>query len=191
MTTTEYFTKRIIQDGHIESKYIQKVAARADENLQRYYSLLRSTKMEGIEELISTIHRSTFSTAHSHSHHHYMTGTLEHSLGVYDELVKLAEGSSIPENHIILAALLHDISMGYCKEWSRYCGHGRRSRQIVTKYLRDVPREVRIAIELHKHHTNADGTMNSKDYPLWDLLVTADHKDAAKCNNAAAFIEKL
>lgn len=181
---SQYFTKVILREGNAASLFTDKVSARADANLKRYYSLLRSTKVEGIEDLIAAIHRSTFSTCHSHSHHHYTTGTLEHCLGVYDRLSEMAGGTDISTRDLILAALLHDVGKGCSKEFSAYSGHHpERSMRIVRHYLRGVPQEVLNAIRYHQHH--------SSSHLLQNLLCDADHKDASACNDAYAFLRSI
>lgn len=181
---SKYFTDAIIREGKVPSVYVEKVSARADENLKRYYSLLRSTGMEGMEELISAIHRSTFSICHSHSHHHYTTGTLEHCLGVYDEMVKMSIGTGLSQRDIILSALLHDVGKGRSKEFSAYDGyHPERSMRIVRRYLRNVPGAVLDAIRYHQHHC--------PNHPLQNLLCDADHKDASKCNYTSVFLRSI
>lgn len=187
----EYFRKAIVREGSVADQYVDKVAQRAEANLKEFYRLLRQVGLEGTEELISAIHASTFSTAHSHSHHHYTTGTLEHSLGVLRELRTLAQGTGLDDRNIVLAALLHDISMGYSKEWSRFHGHGFRSMKIVQKYLKGVDVEVLLAIRMHKHRRSDDGCLRCEDHLLWKLLREADHKDASTCNHARRFIESM
>ena len=62
---------------------MDKAVKRVIENQDRFYALLRSTNEPGIEDLISSIHNnSNFFWTHSHSHHHYSSGLVEHSLGV-------------------------------------------------------------------------------------------------------------
>lgn len=48
----------------------EQLAERAADNLIRYYSLLRSTGVPGMEDLIAAIHGSTFSISNSCHHHH-------------------------------------------------------------------------------------------------------------------------
>lgn len=180
----KFFTDAIIREGNVPSEYIEKMSARADYNLKRYYSLLRSTKVEGIEDLISAIHRSTFSTCHCHSHHHYTTGTMEHCLGVYDYMRSQPEATGFNERDIILVSLLHDIGKGRSKEFSAFQGHHpERSMRIVRHYLKGLPYEVINAIRYHQHHHPV--------HPLQNLVCNADHADAAKCNNAYKFIKAL
>ena len=82
---------------------------------ERYLTLLRSTKREGMENLINYLEsKSDFFTAPASTKYHgaYEGGLLEHSLDAYDHMVKLAQIyqlSDVTESSIIITALLHDI----------------------------------------------------------------------------------
>ena len=89
------------------------------EKKERFIELLRSTGREGIEEVINYLEKAGFFTAPASTVHHlnYEGGLLEHSLNVYDMAVairgaiiamkpKIAE--KLPEQSLIIAALLHD-----------------------------------------------------------------------------------
>lgn len=169
----DYFTKALAA-RHIGTRKTAILAARADENWKRYKSLLRSTGIPGMEALLKSLTHSRFSTCCSHSHHHYVTGTLEHSLGVYDELVKLSEGKGIDRNDLILAALLHDIGKAYDSH-GKYSGyHPERSAAVVMEFIgNNVHPEVLTAIRHHQHH--------SSRHLLQNLLCKADHNNAATC----------
>lgn len=93
----------------------------------------------------TAIHRSTFSICRSSSHHHYTTGTMEHCLGVYDEMMKNNKDGRFCERDIILVSLLHDVGKGRSREFSFEKGvhHPTRSMKIVRRYLKNVPSEVR------------------------------------------------
>ena len=91
---------------------------------KKYVDLLRSTKRENIENLIKWIDESDFKYAPASTQYHssYRGGLLQHSLNVYDvmrndfsHLIKFYE---IPEESVILTALLHDICKVYCYEVS-------------------------------------------------------------------------
>ena len=89
------------------------------EKKERFIELLRSTGREGIEEVINYLEKAGFFTAPASTVHHlnYEGGLLVHSLNVYDMAVairgaiiamkpKMAE--KLPEQSLIIAALLHD-----------------------------------------------------------------------------------
>lgn len=163
----------------VPSEYRERLAERAVDNLMRYYSLLRSTGEEGIEDLISAIHASTFSTARCHRHHNYPSGVLEHSLGVYERMSRLAAagrkvGINVKESDVILVALLHDVADGHSGAWRGFSGHGKRSASIVRKYLPNVSDKVVAAICNHMH------------CPIWGnalskYIALSDSPDASTC----------
>ena len=94
-------------------------------NKERFIELLRSTKREGIEKLIDFLEKTDFFTAPASTRFHMSCegGLLQHSLNVYDCLVNLGTTTgdvqefqaagmrldSIPQESIIIVALLHDL----------------------------------------------------------------------------------
>lgn len=164
-----------------------QLAERAVDNLVRYYSLLHSTGEPGIDVLVKAIHNSTFTTSMSNSHHHYPSGTMEHSLGVYQLMSQEADklrnkGHQIKESDVVLVALLHDVGQGKCIEWAGYGGHGGRSRAIVERYLTEVSADVLEAINGHLHRP-----ANVKNV-LWKLIKDADKRDGHTCDKGYAKI---
>lgn len=116
------------------------------EKKELFESLLRSTGREGIENVISFLNNTDFYTAPNSANYHsnYPGGLLDHSLLVYSTAIKYRQGilemlpelaEKIPEESVIIAALLHDI----CKtcfyqqvtkfkknaqgEWIQYLGY--------------------------------------------------------------------
>lgn len=88
------------------------------ENKERFINLLRSTKREGIEELIIWLETTDFykAPASTRFHGNYEGGLLEHSLNVYDMLnlevnniMSKTENIKINQESVILVALLHDL----------------------------------------------------------------------------------
>ena len=91
---------------------------RNEELVNRYESLLRSTKREGIDNLIGYIRKTDFYTAPASTRYHscHEGGLLEHSLNVYDCLKQKATQkaweevfSNVGEDTIVVTALLHDL----------------------------------------------------------------------------------
>lgn len=94
-------------------------------NKERFIELLRSTKREGIEKLIDFLEKTDFFTAPASTRFHMSCegGLLQHSLNVYDCLAGLGTTTgdvqefqaagmrldSIPQESIIIVALLHDL----------------------------------------------------------------------------------
>lgn len=83
-------------------------------NHDRVVELLNSVSRDGIDELLKWLEESDFFNAPaSHAYHgSYIGGLCEHSLNVYDEaqrLLKAYPEVSVPEESVIIAALLHDL----------------------------------------------------------------------------------
>ena len=135
---------------------------------EEFIELLRSTKREGIENLLNFLEKSDFYTAPASTRFHgnYEGGLLEHSMKVYEifkEKIK-ASGLSTPEDTIIIAPLLHDIcKTNYYKvdyrnaknargEWEKVpyyavedtipYGHGEKSVMMITEYMKLTNEEI-------------------------------------------------
>ena len=110
-----------------------------NELIQKYETLLRSTKREGIEDLIAFIRKSDFYTAPASTRFHncHEGGLLEHSMNVYDCLIAkidtwIGERCDVEPNSLIIIALLHDICKTYMydiefKNKKVYGEHGSKS----------------------------------------------------------------
>jgi len=155
-------------------------------NKERFIELLRSTKREGIEKLIDFLEKTDFFTAPASTRFHMSCdgGLLQHSLNVYDCLVNLGTTTgdvqefqaagmrldSIPQESIIIVALLHDLckvnfyatEMRWRKDannkWEQYpvyavndrnpYGHGEKSVMMASEFIH-LTMEERYAIRWH------------------------------------------
>ena len=168
-----------------------------EKNKTRFLELLKSTQREGIKEVITFLENNDFFNLPSSltRHHNWEGGLVQHCLGVYDRIKETAE--NLPEESLILTALLHDI----CKagkiykikdgEWGEkaedeleYPGHGKRSVDILEKNcglkLNDSERQ---AIRWHMGGYNIPKDeirefIASKNNNLKRLLINADRFDA-------------
>lgn len=92
-----------------------EITKRSIEDMWKEYSeLLLSVKRPGIKELVDWLNNSDFKVAPASTRYHsnYEGGLLEHSLNVYYELIRqqdLIKLLNIPQDTLILTALLHDI----------------------------------------------------------------------------------
>ena len=96
-------------------KHIHKtIQQKTDECL----ALLRSTKRDNIEDLISHITRmGYFEAPGSLKHHRFVGGLVSHSLETYHKAMELREKKirkgfspeQMPEDSVIIAALMHDL----------------------------------------------------------------------------------
>lgn len=136
---------------------------------EEFIELLRSTKREGMEELINFIEKTDFYTAPASTRFHgdYEGGLLEHSMKVYEILKYKAKNNimnmEFAEDTLIIIGLLHDI----CKanfykvdyrnaknargEWEKVpyytiddtipYGHGEKSVMMLSEYIKLTPEE--------------------------------------------------
>lgn len=84
-------------------------------NKERFLELCSKVKREGIEDLVKWLEASDFfyAPASTRFHGSYAGGLLEHSLNVYDCLVKRMqhwENDTYDEESIIISALFHDVA---------------------------------------------------------------------------------
>lgn len=146
----------------------------------KFIELLRSTKREGIEEVIHFLERTDFfkAPASTRFHGNYEGGLLEHSMKVY-EILKYKVANSVidlkvGEDTLIIVALLHDVcKVNFYKvdyrnaknergEWEKVpyytvedtipYGHGEKSVMMLTEYIR-LTSEEKYAIRWHMGFT--------------------------------------
>ena len=135
-----------------------------DDNKDTIISLLRSTKREGMENVIEYLNNSGFFIVPSsiHRHHNWRGGLAQHCLGVC--MIALELINELQKESVIVAGLLHDI----CKARKLYYdedgvihhrhthihGHGYRSIKILEECGLELTEEERLAIRWHMggHH---------------------------------------
>ena len=163
---------------------------------EKFIELLRKTKREGIENLIAFIEKTDFFTAPASTRFHgcYEGGLLEHSLKVYEILDYKIKNNVIdlfvPEDTIIITALLHDIcKVNFYKVDYRNAknsrvddtipyGHGEKSVMMISEYIK-LTSEEKYAIRWHMGFTEPKEAYNTlgaafKKYPLALLIHEAD-----------------
>ena len=147
---------------------------------EQFIELLKSTKREGIENLIDFLKNSDFFKAPASTRFHgsFEKGLMEHSMKVYEILKHKVETSLVPINisqeSLILIALLHDIcktnfykvdkkkkknALGVWEKVPHYTvedtipyGHGEKSVMMITEYIKLTPEE-KYAIRWHMGYT--------------------------------------
>lgn len=147
---------------------------------QQIIELLKSTKREGIENLIAFMQKSDYFKAPASTRFHgcYEGGLAEHSMKVYEILKKKVETSvlpiEVPEESIAIIALLHDIckanyykvdyrnaknALGVWEKVPYYAvedtipyGHGEKSVMMVSEYIK-LTNEEKYAIRWHMGYT--------------------------------------
>ena len=157
---------------------IDKISCQRNE----FRSILKSTGRDGIDQLLDYLDECGFYYRPSSDvrHHNYPGGLLEHSLGVYKNMLK----SSLPESYndsVKIVGLLHDV----CKCDKFYFvgrsimshsrdGHGSRSIRILTKFSIKLTTDEYHAIRYHMRE------LHRNSHPLRIAVVKADKKDAAE-----------
>ena len=147
---------------------------------EEFIELLRSTKREGIEEVIQFIEKTDFykAPASTRFHGNYEGGLLEHSMKVYEILKHKVEKAivdlNVSDDTVIIIALLHDIcKVNYYKvdyrnaknergEWEKVpyytvddtipYGHGEKSVMMITEYV-NLTSEEKYCIRWHMGFT--------------------------------------
>lgn len=161
-------------------------------------------KRDGAEEFKQWLLTTDFFEAPASTKYHeaYHGGLVEHSLHVYDELIRLLE--AYPEIRVsaetmAIVALLHDVCKANCYkvehrnrkneitgQWEKYpiytfkedfCfgGHGSKSVYLIQKFM-TLTNEEAVAINCHMGMTSGDWSVSDafRAYPLAFLVHTAD-----------------
>lgn len=176
-----------------------------DDNKNRFLSLLKTVNRDGIQDLIEWLNESDFFTAPASRSYHgsYVGGLCEHSLNVYDELVRLLQvypEIKVQDDTVIISSLLHDL----CKvnfyivekrnrknnetgRWEsvdafaideKFCfgGHGSKSMYLAQHFIKLTPEEA-VAINNHMSAFQSDANDVGRAFdafPFAWLLSVAD-----------------
>ena len=147
---------------------------------EEFIELLKSTKREGIDEIINFLEKTDFfkAPASTRFHGNYEGGLLEHSMKVYEILKYKVKNSvidiNVGDDTLIIVALLHDIcKANYYKvdfrnaknergEWEKVpyytvddtipYGHGEKSVMMITEYMK-LTSEEKYCIRWHMGFT--------------------------------------
>ena len=173
---------------------------------EEFLGLLKTVNREGINELINFLEKSDFfiAPASTRFHGNHEGGLVEHSLKVYEILKHKVETNiekiEIPQESIIIIALLHDIcktnfykidyrnaknALGVWEKVPYYTvedtipyGHGEKSVMMITEYMKLTPEE-KYSIRWHMGYTEPKELYNTigaayKKYSLALLMHEAD-----------------
>ena len=147
---------------------------------EEFIELLKSTKREGVDEIINFLEKTDFfkAPASTRFHGNYEGGLLEHSMKVYEILRHKVKNSvidiNVGDDTLIIVALLHDIcKANYYKvdfrnaknergEWEKVpyytvddtipYGHGEKSVMMITEYMK-LTSEEKYCIRWHMGFT--------------------------------------
>ena len=141
-------------------------------------NLLRATKREHIEKLLTIMRENEFYRRSCRGHHHWPGGLAQHSLEVMSRMQR-QNTQELPIDSIVIVALLHQLYK--VSGFKQYHHFGSRSVLIATREagLRLTPMEYK-AILWHMHGPREKGKIGADfdavlDNPLWQLLRKADH----------------
>lgn len=166
-------------------------------------ALCKTIKREGVFDLLSWLESSDFYTAPASTRFHgnYPGGLLEHSLNVYDELLRLLSAYpeiKVAEESVVIAALFHDLCKVYLYasekrnrknefgQWESYDAytiqekfcfgrHGSKSVYLIQRFMRLRAVEA-VAINCHMGSWDGNKDVGSayEEYPFAWLLHVAD-----------------
>lgn len=164
------------------------------DNRDEIIALLRSTKRQGIENVLSYLDKSGFYEAPSSidGHHNWRGGLAEHCLGVCR--ISLANGHGLPLDSLIVTAVLHDIckasklyydEKGDIQHRNTYIrGHGYRSVWLLDHLCLELTCDERLVIRWHMGGPNVkkdelQELCRAKSTELWRVIHQADILDAS------------
>ena len=171
------------------------------ENMREIISLLRKIQRPGINDLINFLVKSHFFYASfndiNDSEMQYTGAVADHSLGVYNTLLKLNQVFDIQlnEESMTIVGLLHDV----CRIDSNNdfpVGHSEKSIFIIQRYIQLTDEEI---IAINSHMGYADDRCRSYDEflksydvsPLALFLFVADNIQASYLTKQSSVITKL
>ena len=147
---------------------------------EEFIELLRSTKREGIENLLNFLEKSDFYTAPASTRFHgnYEGGLLEHSMKVYEIFKEKIKYYKVDYRNAKNARGEWEKVPYYAVEDTIPYGHGEKSVMMITEYMK-LTNEEKYAIRWHMGFTEPKelyGTIGEayKKYPIALLLNEAD-----------------
>ena len=149
---------------------------------QTIEKLLRATKRERVEELLTVMRNNGYYRVGCHGHHRWQGGLAQRSMEVLLYMQRHNTNADIPASSIVIAALLHDLHN--IRGYKQYRHHGSRSVLITTREIGFKLTNMEYqAILWHAHGKSEKGTLGASfdavlTNPLWQLLRKADYYTA-------------
>ena len=135
---------------------------------------LFETNREGIEDTIKYLEESDYFSTGCHTHHIFSGGLARHSLETCN--YALRNGSNLPADSIVLAAILHDTCSAHSYVARHIHRHGSRSVRILREICHlKLTKEEYEAILLHMHKEASAMKTNA----LARLIYRADKVSAS------------
>ena len=172
-------------------------------NKERFITICSQVKRDGLDKLLASLEKTDFYTAPASTRFHesYEGGLVEHSLRVYDELVRILKAypeiNVMPES-VIICALFHDVcktnfygvekrnrknEQGKWESYDAYTvnehfkfgGHGSKSVYIIQKFM-PLTNEEATAINCHMSCWDGNTNVGSsfEQFPFAWALHVAD-----------------
>mgnify|MGYP003296722129 CR=1 FL=1 len=137
--------------------------------MNRIIKILKTLDRPGIDQVIEFMKENNYEGSRCYGHHKYKGGLVDHSLEVYDHMMK--NRGDLPEDSIIVCAFFHDL--GKASKSTRYIkDHEGRSVRILDKCGFTLTNQERNAIITHHQK---EGFF---DDPLRKRLSLADMNSA-------------
>lgn len=148
---------------------------------QAIINRLRATLRPNIEKVIEYMDSHAFFTRPCYHHHQYRGGLAHHAWQTY-QIAKASASSSLDDDNIAIASLLHDFCN--CSGMHHLGGHGRRSAKMLKELGFTLTKEEFLAIRFHmslrnkhEHYLYCEALHN----PLRTLVHKADGQSASLC----------
>ena len=117
--------------------------------MERIIALVESLNRDGKDQVIEFLKESNFATARCHKHHKYRGGLKDHTLEVYDLMMK--RRGNISKESVTICALFHDLG----KAKSIHIRTSRKTHQYRSVEILDIcgfPLTTEERRAIHDHH---------------------------------------
>lgn len=152
-------------------------------NKERTLTLLRTINRPGMDKLINYFETSTFFESNCNGHHFIGEGgTCEHSLEVYDYMVKHND-MNLPMDSIIITSLCHDLGKSTKTGLRFYGRHDQRSLKILNRCGVKLSDNEKTAI-LNHEPGHIYRLITAATCPLYALLIRADCDSTGRWKDA-------
>lgn len=143
--------------------------------MNRIIKILKTLNRPGIDQVIEFMKENNYEGSRCYGHHTYKGGLVDHSLEVYDHMMK--NRGDLPEDSIAVCAFFHDLGKA-SKSRRQIEDHEGRSIRILDKYGFTLTDQERNAILTHHKF---EGFLTD---PLRKCLSQADMDSTGKWKKA-------
>ena len=143
--------------------------------MNRIIDILKTLDRPGTDQVIEFMQENNYSGSRCYGHHKYKGGLVDHSLEVYNHMMK--NRRDLPEDSVIVCAFFHDLGKA-TKSTRKIADHEGRSIRILDKCGFQFTEQERNAILTHH---KIEGFL---DDPLRKCLSQADIDSTSKWKKA-------